>query len=64
MSHYDKPPFQLPTFIYFMAAALCLGGTGYGCDHLSQGTAGGMGCGLVLLAIALVVRGIISWDSE
>ena len=49
-------------FVYFILAALCLGGTGYGCDHLTSGTAGGVGTGLVLLAIVLVVRGIIVWD--
>lgn len=62
MSRYRN--WTIHPFLYFIGAALCFGAGGYGCDQLPNTATGfGIGCGGILLAIVLIVRGIIAYDS-
>jgi hypothetical protein len=65
-----KPPFRFPPFTYFLAAACCLAGSGFGCQFLSRDLPGdnlhassiGVSLGFILLAGYLSVKGICHWD--
>lgn len=60
---------DIPTFVYFLGAALCVGGAGGSCEFLSRelpagnATAAGVGAslGFILFAAYLVVMGICKW---
>lgn len=53
---------EMPPFAYFIAAALCFVGGGYGCDHYTNATGFGIGAGSILIAIVLIVLGICRYE--
>lgn len=64
-----KHPWEMPTFVYFLGAALCLGGAGASCDFLSRelpagnatAAATGASLGFILFAVFLCFKGIFNW---
>lgn len=67
---YDKQHYRIPAFAYFLGAACCLGGSGFGCQFLSRDLPGdnlhassiGVSLGFILLAGYFVFKGIFAWD--
>jgi hypothetical protein len=72
MNNSSKQQWNIPVFVYFLAAALCLGGAGSSCEYLSKdlpasnvSTSGvGASMGFILFAVFLVAKGIIRWNEE
>ena len=60
---------DIPTFVYFLGAALCLGGAGGSCEYLSRAlpagnctaTAMGTSLGFILFAVYLCIKGVFNW---
>jgi len=67
MSYDNK--WQLPSIVYALGAALCLGGAGGSCEHWSPDarsgnftpTAVGICLGFVLMAVFFIIRGLQRW---